>query len=692
MDKSAIVVLGMHRSGTSAVAGVLSLLGYSTPRTLLAPKADNPRGFFESRVIVQTSDRILAALGSSWKDWRGLDLDAIGDDQRAAFIEDARAALTSEFGDARRIVLKDPRICRLAPVWQPALADLGFETRYVLPLRPPAEVVASLNRRAYANRAESVLLWLRHVLEAEAATRDCPRAFVEWAAFLRDTQAELTRIAEQIGWDELEIGEQHREGIAGFLSEDLHHERPTVAGGDPAVHGWVEETYTLLCSLIADPAEPRACGRLDEIAGELDSASSIFDLTSSARTLSVEPEIKRVRAAPPAEPRNQTDAENASEIGARLMAEIEAVKARGKQEKDQLRATLTQAEAEKGHLRAAVAEIRQAVRSARKIAVREFGAPEELLGSIDGAGGAEGRDEAPDVSEEIDSLVRALGKQLVALSSRLQQAEVQLGEAKSQVEGAQARIVEAETAAATVGKAKQAAEQYATALEVELAEARKAADAQAHALEIARTELASATNEALRINELRGAADALAETLRTELAAAVSTAEDLQVRLQVSEGNRCELADRLATLEGDVAALRQAEARQQEMLGLLDSSAKSAAEQLKSRDRMIQDLGDELATARAAAAEVTVAREGLEKALQTAEARAMSANQAWSGEKALNARLQAATRDLEHQLTALRREHEATTSRLRLLEELEADLRLRPLRTLMRRRGGEAAA
>ena len=66
--RRAILVLGMHRSGTSALAGVLSLCGASLPATLLPPADYNPKGFFESGAIVRAHQRLLAELEFSWDD------------------------------------------------------------------------------------------------------------------------------------------------------------------------------------------------------------------------------------------------------------------------------------------------------------------------------------------------------------------------------------------------------------------------------------------------------------------------------------------------------------------------------------------------------------------------------------------------------------------------------------------------
>ena len=68
----ALLVLGMHRSGTSAVTRVLNLLGAHLGSELLATKADNKRGFWEHAEVVAVHERLLTALGRAWHDTREL--------------------------------------------------------------------------------------------------------------------------------------------------------------------------------------------------------------------------------------------------------------------------------------------------------------------------------------------------------------------------------------------------------------------------------------------------------------------------------------------------------------------------------------------------------------------------------------------------------------------------------------------
>src|ERR1043166_4943047 len=82
-NRKAILILGMHRSGTSAGAGVAHALGAAGPRSLMAPDEFNPRGYFESSVLSVAFDEMLASLGSSWHDWRELSLRSLSSDAAA---------------------------------------------------------------------------------------------------------------------------------------------------------------------------------------------------------------------------------------------------------------------------------------------------------------------------------------------------------------------------------------------------------------------------------------------------------------------------------------------------------------------------------------------------------------------------------------------------------------------------------
>lgn len=277
MSKTAFVVLGMHRSGTSSIAGVLSRIGAAAPQTQIPPGTDNPRGFFESRVIVGLNDTLLAATGSSWTDWREFDGSAAGEETLEQFHDAIGVAMQGEFGAANAIVLKDPRICRLFPLWQQGLADAGYDTRVILPIRSPLEVAMSLQSRNGTAIADGLLLWLRHVLDAERASRGRPRLVIAWEDFMGDWQKAVRRFSDELGGDFRLSGEQVAD-VDAYLSHDLRHEVSShqALSEGPDAHAWVRDTYDCLCELVASADNVSVRRRLDRLRSEFNAASAIF--------------------------------------------------------------------------------------------------------------------------------------------------------------------------------------------------------------------------------------------------------------------------------------------------------------------------------------------------------------------------------------------------------------------------------
>jgi hypothetical protein len=278
LTKTVVVVLGMHRSGTSSAAGTLVRLGGAAPQHLVAPNAANERGFWESRVIVDLNDAILAAAGSDWKDWRKFSLDAVDRVEADALRTRAKAAMAAEFGDVALAVMKDPRMCRLMPFWDVVFEEARWSVRALLPIRSPLEVGWSLSCRDGLSPAYGCLLWLRHVLDAEAETRGMARAVLDWPQFLGDGRKALAQASEQMGviwpyWHERALAE-----VDEFLSADLRHERASEADlrAHPAVNDLARETYAAMIRLVQDSEDSAVLRRLDDLRADFERASAIF--------------------------------------------------------------------------------------------------------------------------------------------------------------------------------------------------------------------------------------------------------------------------------------------------------------------------------------------------------------------------------------------------------------------------------
>jgi hypothetical protein len=224
-SKLCILVVGMHRSGTSAVTRVVNLLGAGIARDLTPPQADNnERGFWESEAIIAIHDELLAALGAAWdypfqlpKNWL-----------QSNFAREAKRKLAerigNDFADSRTLVVKDPRIARLLPLWLELLDELQIEPLLVIPFRNPLEVVDSLEKRQAFSPQKSLLLYLWSYLDTEAASRGRPRLFIGYDSLLADWRSFAARI-QALSGGRLSTAENASNDIEAFLTTDLHHNR-----------------------------------------------------------------------------------------------------------------------------------------------------------------------------------------------------------------------------------------------------------------------------------------------------------------------------------------------------------------------------------------------------------------------------------------------------------------------------------
>ncbi|MEP6147677.1 MAG: hypothetical protein ABJ201_09690, partial [Nisaea sp.] len=169
---TAIIILGMHRSGTSAMTRVCNILGVNLSDNLLPPtKGNNETGFWEHLNTVVTNEELLDAFDMHWDDPRALPSRWTETEAAKAAREKILAFLKTDFGTAPLWGIKDPRMCRLMPLWDPIIDELGVAPAYIIMLRHPLEVVRSLYQRDGLSDGRGMVLWLRHVIEAERATR-----------------------------------------------------------------------------------------------------------------------------------------------------------------------------------------------------------------------------------------------------------------------------------------------------------------------------------------------------------------------------------------------------------------------------------------------------------------------------------------------------------------------------------------
>jgi len=296
MSRSAVVVLGMHRSGTSAVTQLLGGLGLTLPKTLMPPTEDNPSGYFESLPIARFNKRMLESAGVHWRDWAGVPAAWFSDLGRHADVAEATALIQDQYGDAESIVIKDPCLCRLMPLWRNAFEALSLRWSAVLVVRRPSEVAWSLAARAIdpATRDASLtgwakcgLLWLRHLVDAEMNTRDVPRSCVDHGELIGQPLETLKRVCGRLGGSVGTWSQDALQAVCCRVRPELHRHRSrvgTVRGG-AAVHetsplssgkAWAERLYEQVRALGSADDLVAMEEVLDDVRDRLDRAINVY--------------------------------------------------------------------------------------------------------------------------------------------------------------------------------------------------------------------------------------------------------------------------------------------------------------------------------------------------------------------------------------------------------------------------------
>ena len=236
--RTAYLVLGMHRSGTSAITQVLALAGAELPRNVMGGDEHNAKGYFEPWKIALFNDERLRAAGAAWDDVFAFPFRELASRAERDWTTRAEALFAEEYGDATFPLLKDPRVTVLLPLWRTILDGLDVSARCVIPVRHPLAVAGSLARRNGFSPEKSVLLWSAYMLAAEAYSRDLPRAFVSYDGLLEDWRAEVTRIEAGHGAPLPRLTDEAAARISSFLSPELRH---NAADDGLAALGWAGE-------------------------------------------------------------------------------------------------------------------------------------------------------------------------------------------------------------------------------------------------------------------------------------------------------------------------------------------------------------------------------------------------------------------------------------------------------------------
>jgi hypothetical protein len=367
-----LLVLGMHRSGTSGVTRLLNMAGaYFGPEGIATePNDENPKGFWERRDVRDVCDGLLHGSGFDW--WRvaGFDPDAVPDDVREQGLAAFRSILNGL--DAHRPwVLKEPRLCLVLPVLRPLL-----EVPVCIHVtREPLQVAASVHARNGFPVQAGVALWEAYTVASLRASEGLPRVLVRYEELVAEPVAVVERLLgelEALGVQGLRVPTERE--ITAFVSADLHRQRVTADERG----GRLNTPQQRLAVAIDD-------GTLFEIGPDLElSAGALETLEVFERD-----EDRRARV----EQLEQETSDLTAEVAART-ASAEELAARARELETRLVDAAAVAEADRARAAEALEQVAEAVERAEAAEERADRVEEEVAASDVRAAAAQQRAEA----------------------------------------------------------------------------------------------------------------------------------------------------------------------------------------------------------------------------------------------------------------------------------------------------------
>jgi len=222
--KKIIVVLGMHRSGTSAITRSLKAIGINLGGKFVPTAGDNERGFWEDSDIVAFNDVLLSKLGYQWYgntvigslNW---DNDIIKSAKQKAIV-----MLEEKLLQSGVFAFKDPRTAVLIEFWMEVFRDLNLSISFLIALRNPLDVAESLFKRNQLPRDKSLLLWTASVVQSINFTKNEACLVVSYDDMLHSPVEQLSRISSVF---DLPPVDEESEAVLSychdFLTKDLKH-------------------------------------------------------------------------------------------------------------------------------------------------------------------------------------------------------------------------------------------------------------------------------------------------------------------------------------------------------------------------------------------------------------------------------------------------------------------------------------
>ena len=258
----AIVILGMHRSGTSAITRGLAALGVFLGNDFLDAQPENPTGYWEDKGIVDLNERVLKRLGLTWDAVVPVDVTLLESNATRKLRSAAAAYIRRAFCRNALWGFKDPRTMRVFPFWLDVFTACAVDDSYLLVIRNPMSVAKSLFARQQMPLDTALQLWLAYSVPFFDRTAGKAMMVVDYDRFMMEPRRELERIAHglAIAPGERGLAREIDRFTNEFLDEKLRHTVFSIEDIDVSTPAGriARDAYALLFDLAGDVRRPDA--------------------------------------------------------------------------------------------------------------------------------------------------------------------------------------------------------------------------------------------------------------------------------------------------------------------------------------------------------------------------------------------------------------------------------------------------
>ncbi|EKD71927.1 MAG: glycosyl transferase, family 2 [uncultured bacterium] len=222
LQKNVFVVLGMSRSGTSAIARSLAAMGVDLGNRLLEGDSRNPKGFYEDSDILYKINRgVSAAIDYHWIDFGDNEKQIENNPALRDYKNYAVGLLCERFINSLNWGFKDPRTVTILPFWQSVFKALNVNEHYILAVRNPLASAVSNQKFAKTDMEAGLLLWIKILKQMIDGTENKKRVLISYEMMLQNPHHQLERV--QHAFNLTATHEQITNYTNEFLDKKLQH-------------------------------------------------------------------------------------------------------------------------------------------------------------------------------------------------------------------------------------------------------------------------------------------------------------------------------------------------------------------------------------------------------------------------------------------------------------------------------------